>query len=39
MNEEESVLMQKSQAFATRIATMTEYLANNRSKVFASLYD
>jgi four helix bundle protein len=39
MNEEESVLMQKSQAFATRIATMTEYLTNNRCKVFASLYD
>ncbi|MBR5656744.1 MAG: four helix bundle protein [Prevotella sp.] len=36
---ENSILMEKSQGFALRIATMAEYLTNNRNKVFRSLYE
>ena len=36
---ENSILMEKSQAFALRVATMAEYLTDNRNKIFRSIYE
>ena len=37
-NNEESVLLLKSQAFAVRITKMVDYLSKNRDKIFQPLY-